>query len=100
MKVCMVNSEYHGKVKNSENGHIYLKALRERVLDELEILKETDPEDLTFSSKQKSSAEHLAYDVESAYNMQSVNNAHALGYDHLQDRGAAQTPTELFDAAH
>ena len=47
MKVCMVNSEYLGKVKNTENGHIYMKALRERVLDELEILKGNDIEDLT-----------------------------------------------------
>ena len=48
MKVCMLNSDFQAKVKNSANGHIYMKALRERVLDELEILKETDLESLTF----------------------------------------------------
>jgi hypothetical protein len=32
---CMMNQEFAQKVKGSDNGHIYLKMLREKVIEEL-----------------------------------------------------------------
>lgn len=39
---CMLNPEFAGKVKHSENGQIYMKLLREKVLEELSL--ENDPQ--------------------------------------------------------
>ena len=37
LKTCMLNASFADKVRNSDDGHIYLKVLRERVLDELNL---------------------------------------------------------------
>jgi hypothetical protein len=100
MKVCMLNADFQAKVKNSENGHIYLKALRERVIDELQILQDTSPQELTFNQLQLNETKHLKYDVESLYNLQNVNNTDAMGFDNLDERGAAEKPADKFNAAH
>ena len=34
-KSCMLKAEFAEQVRDSENGHLYLKVLRERVVDEL-----------------------------------------------------------------
>jgi len=48
LKTCMLNASFANSVKNTENGHIYLKTLRERVLDELKLTAEVEFEDMTF----------------------------------------------------
>lgn len=40
------------------------------------------------------------YDLESAYNLQNINNADAMGYDNLMKRTTAASASENFDAAH
>lgn len=37
---------------------------------------------------------HRQYDVDAAYNLQGINNADALGYDNLLERGQASSPDE------
>lgn len=37
LKTCMLNASFADKVHNSDDGHLYLKTLRERVLDELKL---------------------------------------------------------------
>lgn len=40
------------------------------------------------------------YDLESAYNLQNINNADAMGYDNMMKRTTSASATENFDAAH
>lgn len=47
-QTCMMNKEFANGVRNSENGHLLLKMLRERIVDELGLTSETKEEDLTF----------------------------------------------------
>jgi len=39
-------------------------------------------------------------DPENMYNLQSVNNEHAIGYDNFEARAAANTPQGNYEAAH
>ena len=47
-KTCMLNSQFADKVRNSDNGHLYLKMLKERVVDELGLTEEADVEKMLF----------------------------------------------------
>ena len=40
------------------------------------------------------------YDLESAYNLQNINNADAMGYDNLMKRTTSATASENFESAH
>jgi hypothetical protein len=40
------------------------------------------------------------YDLESAYNLQNINNADAMGYENLMKRSTSVSASENFDAAH
>jgi hypothetical protein len=42
----------------------------------------------------------LFLDPENAYNLQSLNNEHAIGYDNFEARAAASSPDGNFQAAH
>jgi len=66
-----------------------MKALRERVLDELQILQEEKPDSLSFDDRMMNNPDNFKYDVESLYNMQGTNNTNAMGFDNLPERGAA-----------
>lgn len=46
----MLNATFAAKVRDSENGHLYLKVLRERVLDELKLTQEPELEDFSFKA--------------------------------------------------
>ena len=74
--------------------------MRERVIDELQILQDTSPQELTFNQLQLNETKHLKYDVESLYNLQNVNNTDAMGFDNLDERGSAEKPADKFNAAH
>ena len=46
----MLNSNFAKQVRSSDNGHLYLKVLRERVVDELGLTTEPKIEDMLFKN--------------------------------------------------
>lgn len=40
------------------------------------------------------------YDIENKYNMDHLNNEHAIGFDHLLERARATNPEDLHKATH
>ena len=50
-KTCMLNSEFAEKVRSSENGHLFMKVLKERVVDELGLTAEPELEDMLFETR-------------------------------------------------
>jgi hypothetical protein len=100
LKMSMVNSGFSRKVKDTKNGHVYLKVLRERVLEELGLTKEAGYKDLSYvKSEYELSPDNWKFNVESAYNAQDGNNTAALGFDNFIEAGAAETAAGKFDAA-
>ena len=99
-KTCMLNDNFAKQVKESENGHLYLKMLKERVVDELGLTEEPDVEKMMSKSMIESGSSYIKYDIESMYNMQDVNNLHAVGYDNLDKRSGAQDHTETYENSH
>ena len=47
----MVNATFSSKIKKSQNGHYYLKVLRERVLEELNLTKQATYTELSFKTQ-------------------------------------------------
>ena len=47
LRECMLNEEFADKAK-SNNGHYYLKMLREQITEELNIANPAKPSDLAF----------------------------------------------------
>lgn len=41
-KTCMLNADFADKVRDSDNGHLYMKVLKERVVDELGLTSEAE----------------------------------------------------------
>ena len=85
-KTCMLKADFAQKVHESDNGHLYLKVLRERVVDELGLTVEPSVEDMLFKTMYEKGKDHISYDIDSMYNMQDVNNTQAMGYDNLKSR--------------
>lgn len=50
-KTCMMNSDFAEQVRSSDNGHLFLKVLKERVVDELGLTGEPELEDMQFASQ-------------------------------------------------
>lgn len=96
----MLNATFAAKVRDSENGHLYLKVLRERVLDELKLTQEPELEDFTFKAMYEKSKDMIQYDVEAAYNMQDVSNTQAIGFDNLAKKAGATDDSRSFESAH
>ena len=65
----MLNSEFAEKVRSSENGHLFMKVLKERVVDELGLTAEPEIEDMLLNTRISKSKDNIKYDVESMYNM-------------------------------
>lgn len=64
----MLNASFAENVR-SENGHLFLKALRENVLDELSLTSEAQVDDLLFETMYEKSKDLIKYDLESKYSM-------------------------------
>ena len=97
-KTCMADLDFADKVRNSEDGHLYMKVLREQVVDELGLTAEPELNDMLFKTMYEKSANHIKYDLDSMYNMQSVSNTESLGYDSLvQESPSADSHSETFD---
>ena len=50
-KTCMLNSEFAEKVRSPENGHLFVKVLKERVVDELGLTAEPEIENMLFETQ-------------------------------------------------
>lgn len=95
----MLNKEFANQVHSSDNGHIYLKVLRERVVDELGLTIEPKIEDMFFKNMTEKSKNYLKYDIDSMYNMQDVNNTQSIGYDNMDknDGTFKNSHSDVFD---
>ena len=68
-KTCMLNADFAEKVRDSDNGHLYLKVLKERVVDELGLTEEPDVEKLMSKAVVESGKDYIRTDLDSMYNM-------------------------------
>ena len=96
----MLNADFAKKVRSSDNGHLYLKMLRERVVDELGLTEEPDVEKMKSKAAIESGKDYIRYDLDSMYNMQDVNNLHAMGYDNLDKRSGAADNVGTYENSH
>ena len=58
LKMCMVNKGFATRVRETKNGHFYLKVLRERVLEELGLTAEARYRDLSFERQYETHPDH------------------------------------------
>ena len=93
-KTCMMNGDFSEQVRSSDNGHLFLKVLRERVVDELGLTSEPKLQDMMLETMTGKSAEHIKYDIDSRYSTQDFNNTEAIGYDNLMRKDGS------FDNSH
>ena len=70
----------------NDNAHIFLKVLREQVVDELGLSKPPQITDAAYNTITDKDDISRFYDLESPYNLQNINNQDALGYDNLLKR--------------
>ena len=96
----MLNSDFAKKVRDSDNGHLYLKILKERVVDELGLTEEPDVEKMMSKTVIESGKKYIRYDLDSMYNMQDVNNLHAIGYDNLNERSGTANNVKTYENSH
>ena len=88
LKHCMLQPDFQAKM-HSKYGFLYMKMLRERVLDELKITKDAEILDLSHQFYKGFGAHQMKYDVEAMYNLSHLNSTHAMGYDRLLERANA-----------
>lgn len=94
LKECLMNSEFNEKVKSGNNGHIYLKMLKEQIADELSISAPAKASDFMFEKIFKDQRQMV--DVEGRYNTAAVSNIENIGLDKLLNPDAsAQTLDKL-----
>jgi hypothetical protein len=77
----MLNSEFASRVRNGNNGHLYIKMLKEQIADELKISSPAEASDFMFSKLQEDP--RIKADVEGRYNVQDVSNLESVGLDKL-----------------
>ncbi len=96
----MLNAEFATSVRNSDNGHVFMKVLQERVADELGLTTETEEQDLYFKEIYDRRQDALKFDLEASYNMQDINNTEAMGYDNLGKRSGGTSDSRTFESSH
>jgi hypothetical protein len=90
MKSCLLKTEFAKQMK-TDNAHIFLKVLREQIIDELGLSKPPQIVDTAFNTITEKVNISKLYDLEAPYNLQNVNNQDALGYDNLTSRAKAES---------
>ena len=82
-----MRGEIKEKAKDKNNGHIYMKVLRESIMNELSLAKPTEAIDLAYKAKQKRIDEvNNHFEFEGTYNDRRVNNTNELGFDNYEQR--------------
>ena len=75
LKNCMLKSpEFLQKVKGKQNGHLYMKVLREQIVDELNLQGESRMSEITRETIADPARNDFVHDLETPYAMQSLNN--------------------------
>lgn len=87
MKDCMMRDGFRKKALGN-NGHIYLKVLKEVIMDELKVSEPVDIADFAFENL--NTDPQFKVEMEGKYNTQSINNLDALGYDNFEKRMHSQ----------
>ena len=88
MKECTLKEDF-AKVLKTQNGHVYIKVLRERILEELKLTEITTIDEFEWFKMPESGQDKiLPYDVESKHNLNNLNNETAIGYNNLEERAA------------
>ena len=84
MKDCMLREGFANKVK-SHNGHIYLKALKEQIVKDLNLDLSPQAKEFSFEGL-NNKMQDLRVDLEGKYNTAHINNLTAMGYDNFEQR--------------
>ena len=82
---------------NSKHSHIYMKTLRERIMDELKLDEGTNVDEFDYLSLYED-PNIKSYDPASKYNLGHLNNDQAIGYRNLEER--AKNQNENTNIAH
>jgi hypothetical protein len=85
----MIKPEFQ-KGLATPNASIYMRLLRESIIDELKLVDSTPLDDLSFINHPHSGdlGSQLHLDPEAKYNLDHLNNENAIGYNKLAERAA------------
>lgn len=99
MTECMLIPGFADKIK-SNNGHLYLKLLKESIAKELNLDHAPLLSELTFAKKieRQKITDEPRVSVEGRYNFTDLDNLNAIGYNKLSER--AKNPEKNRDIAH
>lgn len=91
VKALMLKPKF-AKALKSANGHIYMKVLRERVLEELNFTEGVQAEEFEWSKTEDARlgdcSDGKDYDIASLYNLNDLINEDAIGFNKLEARAA------------
>jgi hypothetical protein len=93
LKDCLLNDEFKKKVTQGNNGHLYLKMLKEQIADELKISKQAKASDFAFMKLFNDPNIPQSIDVEGRYNTNQISNLENVGLDKLINSADSQTFT-------
>lgn len=89
LKECLLNSEFREKLHQGNNGHYYIKMLKEQIAEELSLSKPTKLSDI--SSTKMFLDLGLKSNPEGRYNLEDLSNLESLGYEKLMDESKERT---------
>ncbi len=95
----MLNKAWADAV-NKDYGHLYLKVLREKVVEELGLGESPLGHNLSYENVMDEFRNTQYYDIENKYNLDHLNNENAIGFDNLLARARASSAEELHKSAH
>jgi hypothetical protein len=81
----MLDPEFY-KCARSNNGHYYVKMLKEKIAGELNLSEPAQASDFAFAKIIEDTRERV--DVEGKYNLSDINNLNAMGYENIEKRAA------------
>ena len=84
IKDCSIKLDF-SEALSSDHAHIYMKTLRERIMDELKLDEGTSIEEFDYMCLYDS-VPAKSHDPESKYNLGHLNNDQAIGYRNLEER--------------
>lgn len=84
IKDCSLKLDF-AKALKSEHAHIYVKTLRERIMDELSLDEGTTTDEFQWHSIHET-IDTRFYEPDSKYNLNHLNNDQAIGYRNLEER--------------
>ena len=83
LKDCMLNEQFKARVNTGNNGHIYIKMLKEQIVDELKLSQQAKVSDFAFMKLFQDPYGNPSIDVEGRYNTTELSNLETVGLDKL-----------------